>query len=320
MNHCRFVLIVDDDPGNITRMQQALAPFDLTPLAAANGQEALAVMWGNVGPEGFAGIVITDLKMPVMDGLEFLGHACKEDAELPVILISAYGEISSAVKAMKTGAFDFLERPIDFEDLRSRVTHAISVRNQVLESRAARSELTKRRLAAIMVADVVGYSSLMEKDEAGTFHALRMLREKAMEPVFSSYRGRIFKQMGDSVLVEFSSAVNAVQAAIDLQKRIAIGNAPIPESRRLMLRIGINLGDVIGEGSDIYGEGVNIAARLEPLAEAGGIVISDKVEAEVRGKLAAAFTDIGEQQLKNIARPVRAYSVGDSAAPGQPAR
>jgi class 3 adenylate cyclase len=315
MKNCRFVLIVDDDPANITRMQLALAPLELTPLTANNGQEALAVMWQNVGPDGFAGIVITDLKMPVMDGLEFLGRARKEDAELPVILISAYGEIASAVEAMKSGAFDFLERPIVLEDLRSRVTRAIATRNQVLENRNARSELTKRRLAAIMVADIVGYSRLMEEDEVGTFLAFRVRRETTIEPVFNNHGGRVVKLMGDSVLVEFSSAVNAVQAAIELQKRMAIDNAPIPESRHLILRIGINLGDVIGEGSDIYGEGVNIAARLEPLADPGGIVISDKVEAEVRGKLTAAFTDIGEQQLKNIARPVRAYSLGDSGLP-----
>ena len=319
MKRCRFALIVDDDPANISRMQQALAPLDLTPLSAANGQEALSVMWQNAGPEGFAGIVITDLKMPVMDGLEFLGRARKDDAELPVILISAYGEISSAVEAMKTGAFDFLERPIDFEDLRSRVARAIAARDDVLEKRAARTELTKRRLAAIMVADVVGYSRLMEEDEAGTFLALRIRRETTMEPVFNNHGGRLVKLMGDSVLVEFSSAVNAVEAAIELQKRMAIDNEPFPETRRLMLRIGINLGDVIGEGSDIYGEGVNIAARLEPLAEPGGLVISDKVEAEVRGKLAAVFTDMGEQQLKNIARPVRAYSLGDSGVAKRPA-
>jgi class 3 adenylate cyclase len=155
----------------------------------------------------------------------------------------------------------------------------------------------------------------MEEDEVGTFLAFRVRRETTIEPVFNNHGGRVVKLMGDSVLVEFSSAVNAVQAAIELQKRMAIDNAPIPESRHLILRIGINLGDVIGEGSDIYGEGVNIAARLEPLADPGGIVISDKVEAEVRGKLTAAFTDIGEQQLKNIARPVRAYSLGDSGLP-----
>jgi class 3 adenylate cyclase len=310
MKHCRSVLIVDDDPANISRMEQSLAPLNLTPLTAANGQEGLRVLKQNLGPQGFAGIVISDLKMPVMNGLEFLDWARKEDDELPIILISAYGEISSAVEAMKIGAFDFLERPIDLEDLRSRVSRAIATRDLVLENRILRAELNKRRLAAIMVADVVGYARLMETDEAGTVEALRLRREAAIEPILDSHGGRIFKLMGDSLLVEFSSAVNAVQAAIEIQKQMALANMPVPEARRLVLRVGINLGDVIGEGSDIYGEGVNIAARLEPLAEPGGIIISDKVESEVRGRLGVVLSDIGEQQLKNITRPVRAFRVG----------
>lgn len=310
MKHCRSVLIVDDDPANLTRMEQSLAPLSLTPLTAANGQEGLTVLRQNLGPQGFAGIVISDLKMPVMNGLEFLDWARKEDDELPIILISAYGEISSAVEAMKIGAFDFLERPIDLEDLRSRVSRAIAIRDLVLENRILRAELSKRRLAAIVVADVVGYAHLMETDEAGTVAAVRLRREATVEPILESHGGRIFKLMGDSLLVEFTSAVNAVQAAIEIQKQMALANMPLPEARRLVLRVGINLGDVIGEGSDIYGEGVNIAARLEPLAEPGGIVISDKVESEVRGRLGVVLSDMGEQQLKNITRPVRAFRVG----------
>jgi class 3 adenylate cyclase len=310
MKHCRSVLIVDDDPANLTRMEQSLAPLKLTPLTAANGQEGLRVLRQNLGPQGFAGIVISDLKMPIMNGLEFLDRARKEDGELPIILISAYGEISSAVEAMKIGAFDFLERPIDLKHLRSQVSRAIATRELVLENRFLRAELTKRRLAAIMVADVVGYARLMETDEAGTVEALRLRREAAIAPILESHGGRIFKLMGDSLLVEFSSAVNAVHAAIEIQKQMALANMALPEARRVVLRVGINLGDVIGEGSDIYGEGVNIAARLEPLAEPGGIVISDKVEAEVRGRLGVPLADIGEQQLKNITRPIRAFRVG----------
>jgi two-component system, NtrC family, C4-dicarboxylate transport response regulator DctD len=142
--YCRFVLLVDDDPENISRMRQALDPLGLTALGAANGEEALAVLRRNVVPGGFAGIVVSDLKMPVMDGLEFLGQARKEDAELAVILISAYGEISSAVEAMKTGAFDFLERPIDPDDFCARVTRAIANRDLVLENRNLRFELANR--------------------------------------------------------------------------------------------------------------------------------------------------------------------------------
>ena len=126
--------------------------------------------------------------------------------------------------------------------------------------------------------------------------------------------GRIVKVMGDGVLIEFASAVNAVKAALELQDKMAEANGALPESRRIVLRIGINLGDVIGEGSDIYGEGVNIAARLEALAHPGGLCISAKVHEEVRGKVDVSFEDAGEQQLKNIAAPVRVYRVRPGSA------
>ena len=167
----------------------------------------------------------------------------------------------------------------------------------------------ERRLAAILMADVVGYSRLIEADEAGTLAALKERRASVFNPTIRSHGGRIVKVMGDGVLVEFASAVNAVAAAAELQHKMAEANTALPVARRITLRIGINLGDVIGEGGDILGEGVNIAARLEALAEPAGICISGKVHEEVRGKLALAFEDMGEQTVKNIVRPVRAFRV-----------
>jgi adenylate cyclase len=164
-----------------------------------------------------------------------------------------------------------------------------------------------RRLAAILVADVVGYSRLMETDETGTHKVLKQRRKTILEPVVKEHGGRIVKLMGDGVLIEFASAVNAVKAALELQEKFSQANADQPEDRRIVLRIGINLGDVIGEGSDIYGDGVNIAARLESLAEPGGICVSAKVHEEVRGKTGAAFVDLGEKALKNIGLPVRVF-------------
>lgn len=167
-----------------------------------------------------------------------------------------------------------------------------------------------RRLAAILVADVVGYSRLMEADEAGTLTALKERRESILNPVVRAHAGRIVKLMGDGALIEFASAVKAVEAALELQRKMAEANEPLPEDRRLMLRVGINLGDIVGEGSDVYGEGVNIAARLESIAEPGGLCISGKVHDEVRGKTGAEFLDVGERQLKNISTPVRAFVTG----------
>ncbi|MFD1988341.1 adenylate/guanylate cyclase domain-containing protein [Mesorhizobium newzealandense] len=171
-------------------------------------------------------------------------------------------------------------------------------------------ERVKRRLAAIALADVVGYSRLMEADEAGTLLALKQRRSQILQPLVQHYGGRIVKVMGDGVLLEFSSAVSAVEAAVELQSKMAGANETVSPERRILLRIGINLGDVIGEGLDLYGDGVNVAARLEALAEPGGICISGKVFEESNGKVAAYFTDLGEVELKNIARPIRAYRVG----------
>ena len=132
----------------------------------------------------------------------------------------------------------------------------------------------ERRLAAILAADVVGFSRLMEIDEAGTMAALKSRRKDVLAPLVAKHQGRIFKTTGDGVLVEFASAVNAVQCAVDLQQAMAAANDGQPEDRRIILRIGVNLGDVMVEGSDLYGDGVNIAARLEAIAEPGGILVS----------------------------------------------
>jgi len=164
-----------------------------------------------------------------------------------------------------------------------------------------------RRLAAIMVADVVGYARLMEADETGTLAALKERRKSVLEPVVKAHGGRIVKVMGDGVLVVFGSAVNAVEGAIELQKKMAEANASAPDDRAIVLRIGINLGDVIGEGSDIYGEGVNIAARLESLAEPAGILISGTIYDHIGGNLGGSFSEFGAQELKNIKKPVRLY-------------
>ncbi len=168
----------------------------------------------------------------------------------------------------------------------------------------------QRRLAAILAADVVGYSHLMEQDEAGTLAVLKQRRTEILEPTVRAHGGRVVKLMGDGVLVEFASAVDAVQCAVELQKGFTEANRGVPAESQIVLRIGINLGDVIIEGSDIYGDGVNVAARLEGLAEPGGICISASVRDQVTGKLALTFDDLGERNLKNIAKPVHIYRAG----------
>jgi TolB-like protein/Tfp pilus assembly protein PilF len=181
-----------------------------------------------------------------------------------------------------------------------------------------------RRLAAIMAVDVVGYSRLMGEDEAGTAAAVREHREAA-RPIVSERGGRIVKTMGDGLLLEFPSVVAAVECAIAIQKLMVERNADIPQAKRIVYRIGVNLGDVLIEGDDILGDGVNIAARLEGTCEPGGVLVSDDAYRQVRGRIDADFVDLGEKALKNIARPVRVYAIGvvvtpAAAAPASPAR
>ena len=167
----------------------------------------------------------------------------------------------------------------------------------------------ERKLAAILAADVVGYSRLMGEDEAATHARLRAHRKDFIEPLVAEHRGRVVKLTGDGALVEFGSAVDAVECAVALQKGMAGREADQPEHRRLRLRIGINIGDIMLEEGDNYGDGVNIAARLEGLAEPGGICIARSVHNQVRNKLALPFEPMGEHRVKNIAEPVETFRV-----------
>ncbi len=172
-----------------------------------------------------------------------------------------------------------------------------------------------RRLSAILAADVAGYSRLMGADEEGTLARLNAHRRALVDPKIAEHGGRIVKTTGDGLLAEFPSVVDAVRCAVEVQRGMAERNAAVPAPERIEFRIGINLGDVIVEDGDIFGDGVNIAARLEALAEPGGVFISNTVHDQVRDRLPFAFTDLGEQQVKNIARPVRVYRVTGQETP-----
>ncbi len=166
---------------------------------------------------------------------------------------------------------------------------------------------TARKLAAILAADVVGYSRMMGEDEAGTAEAVRERRETA-QPIIAAHGGRIFKTMGDGMLIEFPSVVAAVECAVAMQRQMAASNEGAPEGKRILYRIGVHLGDVLVEGEDILGDGVNIASRLEGVADPGGVSISGAAHEHVRGRVEAEFIDLGEKTLKNIARPVHVYA------------
>ncbi len=180
--------------------------------------------------------------------------------------------------------------------------HAIS--GTIVETKGMR-----RRLAAIMSADVVGYSALMAVDEEGTLARLKAHREELVEPTIAAHEGRVVKLMGDGLLVEFPSVVEAVRAAVEVQRGMAERNADTPEEQRITFRIGVNQGDVIVDGDDIYGDGVNVAARLQERATPGGICISDRVHGDIRGRIDVGIDDLGDQELKNIPQPVRVFRV-----------
>jgi len=170
-----------------------------------------------------------------------------------------------------------------------------------------------RRLAAILAADVAGYSRLMSADEEGTHERLKAHRQQLVDPKIKEHQGRIVKTTGDGMLVEFPSVVDAVRCAAEVQRGMIDREPEATDERQIRFRIGVNLGDIIAEGGDIFGDGVNVAARLEALAEPGGICVSRTVRDHIRDKLPYAFEDMGEQSVKNIARPLRVYTVSAGA-------
>ena len=177
-----------------------------------------------------------------------------------------------------------------------------------------RSPVT-RKLAAILIADVVGFSRHMERDDAGSFARLRGIRERIVDPKIAEHGGRVVKTAGDGMLLEFGSADAALRCAIDVQRAMGADNRSKPSDERIEFRIGINLGDIIVDGNDIAGDGVNVAARLEALAKPGGICVSAAVREQVHGSLDVGFEDIGDQQVKNIMRPIRVFAIAlDSAS------
>ncbi len=176
----------------------------------------------------------------------------------------------------------------------------------------------ERRLAAILAADVAGYSRLMGADEEGTHERLKGHLRELVDPKINEHRGRIVKNTGDGLLAEFSSAVNAVRCAAEVQRAMVDRNADVPESKRIRFRICLNLSDVIIEPEDIFGDGANIAARLEALAEPGGVCVSRVMRDQIRDKLPYPFEDMGEQTVKNIGRPVHVYGMSAACAASLP--
>jgi len=247
-------------------------------------------------------LVLLDVNLPGEDGFALVRRLREKSSRIGIIMVTSAGDTVDRVVGLETGADDYIIKPFEPRELLARV-------KSVLRRGAAdRDTAPARRIAAILAADVAGFSRLVGDDEEGTLTRLRALRRELIDPEIGAHRGRIVRLMGDGILVEFASAVDAVRCAVAVQ-RGAAASADEPPERRIQFRVGVNVGDVLADGDDILGDSVNIAARLEGIAEPGGICLSAAAYEQIRGKIEIAVDDIGEQDLKNIARPLRTYRV-----------
>jgi len=301
------VLLVDDDEKLRNLVTEYLEGFGFQVIALPDGRQVLQTL-ETESPD----IVILDIMLPGQDGLEIL-RAIRLEFEVPVIMLTAKGDDADRIVGLELGADDYIPKPFNPRELLARmkaVTRRLALQEKIGVSKAARiaDEGMHRQLKAILSADVKDYSRLMSEDEMSTIARLKNCRELISAQV-EQYTGRIVDSPGDNILAEFGSVVNAVGCAIATQKELRNQNIAIPDCRKMEYRIGINLGDVIIEKGRIYGDGVNIAARLEGLAEAGGVCVSGTVYDQIESKLVFTYEFLGEKAVKNIRKPVRVYRI-----------
>jgi len=251
-------------------------------------------------------LVTLDVGLPGEDGFALARWLRGRSTRVGIIMVTAATDTVDRVVGFEIGADDYISKPFEPLELLARVKSVLrrGARDRDPEPAVGNA----RRLAAILAADIAGYSRLVGVDEEGTFARLRALRRDVIDPEVATHHGRIVKTTGDGLLMEFPSAVDAVRCAIGMQRGVAAGN-DTAQPDPIEYRIGINIGDIIEDGDDILGDSVNIAARLEGIAEPGGICLSASAYDQVYGKIDAGYVDLGEQSLKNIARPLRAYRV-----------
>jgi class 3 adenylate cyclase len=247
-------------------------------------------------------LVLLDVGLPGEDGFALVRRLREKSSRIGIIMVTSAADTVDRVVGLETGADDYITKPFEPRELLARV------RSVLRRGSPEREAAPVRRIAAILAADVAGYSRLVGDDEEGTLARLRVLRRELIDPEIGAHRGRIVKTTGDGFLIEFASAVDALRCALAVQRGMAAAVHEPPEGR-LQFRVGVNVGDVLADGDDILGDSVNIAARLEAIAEPGGICLSAAAYEQVRGKLDLAVDDMGEPELKNIARPVHAYRV-----------
>jgi len=300
------VLLVDDDEKLRKLVKEYLEGYGFQVKTLSEGSTVMETIQKD-SPD----IVILDVMLPDKNGLDVLKEIRAEQS-LPVIMLTAKGEDADRIVGLELGADDYLPKPFNPRELLARMKAVIRrLPHQGTDEPAIRAEAAEqmhRQLRAILSADVKDYSRLMTEDEMWTIQTLNAHRD-LITTLVNSRLGRVVDSPGDNVLADFGSVLDAVQCAVSIQKDLSVKNADSPEQKRMEFRIGINLGDVVMEKGRIYGDGVNIAARIEKLAEAGGICISGTVFDQIENKLPLAYEYLGEKSVKNIVKPIRVYKV-----------
>jgi DNA-binding response OmpR family regulator len=300
------VLVVDDDEKLRALVGEYLEGYGFQTIALSDGLSVLNTI-RRESPD----IVILDIMLPGRDGLDVLKDI-RSEFSLPVIMLTAKGEDADRIVGLELGADDYVPKPFNPRELLARmkaVIRRLPDRYHVVSaSSPVTSQDMQRQLKAILSADVKGYSRLMAEDELLTIHTLKSYRS-LIASYIQDHFGRVVDASGDNILAEFGSVINAVQCAVEVQKDLSVKNARLPDHRKMQFRIGINLGDVVVERDRIYGDGVNIAARIEGMAEAGGVCVSGTVYDQIVDKLNLSYASMGEQTVKNIKKPVRVYRV-----------
>jgi DNA-binding response OmpR family regulator len=300
------VLLVDDDEKLRKLVTEYLVGYGFQVKALPDGLSVTSTIRKD-SPD----IVILDVMLPGKDGLEVLKEVRSEFA-VPVIMLTARGEDADRIVGLELGADDYLPKPFNPRDLLARI-RAVTRRipTQGLGGTVEvglGSPGVQRQLKAILSADVKDYSRLMAENEMWTIETLKDYRGLIASHV-RSHLGRVVDSPGDNVLAEFGSVVHAVECAFEIQKALSSRNAPFPDEKRMEYRIGVNLGDVVIDRGKLYGDGVNIAARMEKLADPGGIAISGAVFDEVEKRLHFRYEYLGEKTVKNIVKPIRVYHI-----------
>ncbi len=300
------VLLVDDDEKLRKLLQEYLEGYGFRVMALPDGSLAMEAI-KHESPD----VVILDIMLPGRDGLDIL-REIRSGHDLPVIMLTAKGDDADRIVGLELGADDYVPKPFNPRELLARIK-AVTRRFSLQEKRKdSETEIDidrlQRQLKAILSADVKDYSRLMTEDELWTIKTINRFCGLISSRV-QRYSGRVVDSPGDNILAEFGSVVNAVECAMAIQEDLGVRNNLFPENRRMEYRIGVNLGDVVIERGRIYGDGVNIAARIENLSDPGGISISGTVYDQIENRLSLEYEFIGERLVKNIRKPVRVYRI-----------